>query len=166
MNVFLRVDINIVAMILLGIIAMIAYKRLDLKDQLNRAFLITSLIVILELFFETSTCVLNRRPELWAAPVSTILHFFLFVAGPILTYSWYRMVLSLDNSGGTPDEAEKHYHADSGSSQLNFDITDTAIWISVLYRQFQCLSSRAAVFSISSDRIFLSDLFFCANVYQ
>lgn len=92
MNVFLRVDINIIAMVLLGVVSMIAYKRLDLKDQLNRVFLITSLIIILELFFETLTCILNKRPEIWAAPVSTALHFFLFAAGPILTYFWYMMI--------------------------------------------------------------------------
>ncbi|MEL7657442.1 MAG: GGDEF domain-containing protein, partial [Bacillota bacterium] len=92
MSVYLRVDINIVAMVLLGVVILIASKRLDLKDQLNRVFLITGLIVILELFFETSTCILNRRPEFWAAPVSMVLHFFLFAAAPFLTYFWYLMI--------------------------------------------------------------------------
>lgn len=89
MDVFLRVDINFAAMILLGIVCTTAYRRLDLSDPLNRVFLITSLVVILELFFEAATCFLNRRPESWAGPVSTVMHLWLYSTAPILTYLWY-----------------------------------------------------------------------------
>ena len=92
MDTFLRIDINLVAVILLGVVILIAFRRLDENDQLNRVFLISCVIVILELIFESATCILNRRPEPWAAPVSTVLHICLFGTGPILTYFWYRMI--------------------------------------------------------------------------
>jgi diguanylate cyclase (GGDEF)-like protein len=92
MDAFLRIDVNLAAMVLLGIVCLIAWRRLDLSDQLNKVFMISSVIIILELFFESATCVLNRRPESWAAPVSTLMHLFLFGAAPILTYFWYRML--------------------------------------------------------------------------
>lgn len=89
MDVFFRVDINIVSMILLGSVFLIAYKRLDVKDKLNRIFLTTSSIIILELFFETMTCIINRRPEKWLIPISYFLHLCLFVVGPALACLWY-----------------------------------------------------------------------------
>lgn len=92
MDVFLRIDMNLAAMLLLGIVCLIACRRLDLSDQLNKVYVISCVIIILELFFESATCVLNRRTEPWAAPVSTILHLCLFAAAPILTYFWYRML--------------------------------------------------------------------------
>lgn len=70
MDVFLRVDINIMAMVLLGVVSINAYRRLDRQDLLNKVFLIVSLIIIIELFFETATCIINKRPEQWLIPIS------------------------------------------------------------------------------------------------
>lgn len=92
MDIFLRIDINLAAMVLLGSVCFIGSRRLDLSEQLNKVFLITSVIITLELFFESATCVLNHRPEPWAAPVSTVLHLCLFAAAPMLTYFWYLML--------------------------------------------------------------------------
>ncbi|MBN7771809.1 GGDEF domain-containing protein [Clostridium aminobutyricum] len=92
MNVFLRIDINIAAMILLTVVLLIAYNHLDRTDRLNRAFLITSFVIILELFFESATCVLNGRPEPWCNPLSNLLHVCLFSAGPLLTYFLYSFI--------------------------------------------------------------------------
>jgi diguanylate cyclase (GGDEF)-like protein len=95
MSVFLRIDINIAALVLLGILYFIASRRLDSQDMLSKAFLRASLIILLELFFETCTCVINKRPELWLIPVSVVLHVLLFVAGPVLTYLWYTLVKNM-----------------------------------------------------------------------
>ena len=94
MELFLRIDNNIIAAVLLGIVMLIAYKRLDRNDRLNRVYLKTSLIVICELLLETATCILNRRPEAWAGAVSTVLHVFLFALAPILTYFWYLLIVN------------------------------------------------------------------------
>lgn len=94
MGVVLRVDINIAAFILLGAVLIIAYQQLDRQDLWNRRFLSTSWIVLFALFFETMTCVINKRPELWLIPVSVFMHLCLFITGPILTYSWYVLIYS------------------------------------------------------------------------
>lgn len=95
MDVFLRVDINIMALVLLGLISWIAHKRLDRQDSLNRVFLTVSLIIIVQLFFETLTCIINKRPEHWLIPISFFLHECLFVVAPILTYYWYILIKNL-----------------------------------------------------------------------
>lgn len=92
MDVILRTDINIVAVIMLGTVCLIACRRLDMKDRLNKVFLGTSGIIILEMTFETATCFLNRQSEAWIHPVSVMLHMMLFITGPILAYFWYRML--------------------------------------------------------------------------
>ncbi|ATW28767.1 GGDEF domain-containing protein [Candidatus Formimonas warabiya] len=94
MSVFLRIDINIVAIVLLGTVVLIAYNRLDKQDKLNKVFLSTSLIILLETFFETITCIINGRPEQWLIPVSVFLHLCLFITAPILTYFWYIFISS------------------------------------------------------------------------
>jgi diguanylate cyclase (GGDEF) domain len=95
MDLFLRVDINIMAVILLSIIFFIAFHRLDRKDVLNRVFLKVSLIIILELLLETTTCIINRHNEKWLIPVSIVIHICLFSISPILTYYWYELIKNL-----------------------------------------------------------------------
>lgn len=92
MSLFLRIDINIIAMVLLGIIFCLAYKSLDKKDKINEIFLYMSLIIILEILFETLTCVINTYPNQSLIPVSIFLHMCLFITAPILTYFWYKFV--------------------------------------------------------------------------
>lgn len=99
MDVFLRVDINIMAIILLGLVSLNAYRRLDRHDLLNKVFLIVSLIIIVQLFFETATCVINKRQEQWLIPISVFLHICLFAIAPILTYYWYIFIKNLVVSG-------------------------------------------------------------------
>ncbi len=89
MSLFLRIDINIIAMILLSSVLFLAANNLEKRDKLNRAFLTVSTIILLQLFFETMTCVINRQPSEWLIPVSVIMHLCLFAASPVLTYFWY-----------------------------------------------------------------------------
>lgn len=95
MDVFLRIDINIMAMVLLGLVSFNAHKRLDRQDLLNKVFLIVSLIIIAQLFFETATCIINKRPEQWLISISVFLHICLFAIAPILTYYWYFFIKNL-----------------------------------------------------------------------
>lgn len=94
MALFLRIDINIIAIICLTFILVVAHQSLDKRDKLNKAFLYTSSIIILELIFETLTCLINKHPLPWARPVSIALHFCLFLGAPILTYFWYSFTLN------------------------------------------------------------------------
>jgi diguanylate cyclase (GGDEF)-like protein len=94
MNLFLRIDTNVIAMILLGIVIFLAYHRLDREEEMNKVFLRVSLIIVVELFFETATCMINGKPGTWSYVISNILHICLFVGAPILTYFWYRFIYS------------------------------------------------------------------------
>lgn len=94
MEVYLRIDINIAAMILLGIILQMAYKRLDMQEKMNKTFLLTSLAIMIELLIETLTCIINNRPEEWLIPITTILHVCLFGTAPALTYLWLDFIKS------------------------------------------------------------------------
>jgi len=98
MAVFLRIDINIISIILLGLVFLIAFKRLDKSNVLNRVYMSTILIVMFQLFVETMTCIINGRPELWVVPMSIFFHFMLFASAPILTYAWYILIFNLVSS--------------------------------------------------------------------
>ena len=92
MALFLRIDINIVAMLLVAIILFSANRRLDKTDSMNRSFLLTSAVVLVELGFETVTCILNHRPEAWIPAATIVLHICLFAIAPLLSYSWYYLI--------------------------------------------------------------------------
>lgn len=99
MDVFLRIDINLIAIVLLGVVLFIAERRLDKQDSINKAFLIVSRIICIQLLFETITCVINKRPELWLVPVSVVFHICLFITGPVLTYYWFVLVKNMVAKG-------------------------------------------------------------------
>lgn len=92
MAVFLRIDINLVAILMLLMVFAIAIRRLDKKDTLNRAYLITLVVVAVQLGVEALTCILNGRPEIEFRWLSEILHVLLFGIAPVLTSSWYLLV--------------------------------------------------------------------------
>lgn len=95
MNTFLRIDINILAFILLVLVIIIAYQQLELQDSLNRLFLRIARIILHILIIETATCIINRRPELWLIPITNVLHILLFVLAPISTCYWYYLIRKL-----------------------------------------------------------------------
>jgi diguanylate cyclase (GGDEF)-like protein len=92
MDVFLRIDINIIAFIVLSIIVLIASKRLDKQETMNRAFFRVSNIVLLLLAFETGTCIINRLEGRWLIELSNFLHMCLFTSGAILSYEGYLLI--------------------------------------------------------------------------
>ena len=104
MDKFLRVDNNLTAAVVLGIVVLIAYKRLDRSDQLNAMFLITSQVVVFELLLEAVSCVLNRSMIPWAVPLSEVIHVLLFSLAPTLTYCWYL----LTSTWCVPDRVLNH----------------------------------------------------------
>lgn len=93
--IFLRIDINLISMLMLGLVFLIAYKRLDLKNILNRVYLATILVVMTLLFVEAFTCVINLRPEPIWIPVSYILHMLLYIIAPILSSAWYFLIRNM-----------------------------------------------------------------------
>jgi diguanylate cyclase (GGDEF)-like protein len=94
MSVYLRIDINIAAMVLLGAVFIIAYQRLDRKDTLNHRFLSMSLIICMELLFETITCVINGHPGKMLQVLSGTLHTALYLSAPIITCAWFFFIFN------------------------------------------------------------------------
>lgn len=99
MDVFLRIDINLVSMLMLGLVFLIAYRRLDVKNILNRVYLTTILVVMTLLFVEALTVIINRRPEPILIPVSYGLHMLLFAIAPILSCAWYLLIRNFTTVG-------------------------------------------------------------------
>ncbi len=89
MNVYLRIDINLLSFILLWIVSVIAYRSLDRKDRLNSIFLKTCYVVLVELAVEAATCIINNRDVQGLIPVSQVLHILLFAVAPLITGLWF-----------------------------------------------------------------------------
>jgi diguanylate cyclase (GGDEF)-like protein len=89
MNAYYRVDVNLVIAVTLMIVGWIAFFRLDRKEKINRAFFVTTGIIIVQLIIETMTCLLNGSPVPWHGSVSCVLHIILFLTAPFLTFYWY-----------------------------------------------------------------------------
>lgn len=107
MSVFLRIDINLVAMAMLGLVFLIAGRSLDKRDLLNRKFLSTSLIIIFVIFCETVTCIINRQPLSGLRPFSILLHLCLYISAPVLTYFWFVFIHSWVIPEGTIPHKKK-----------------------------------------------------------
>lgn len=93
MELFLKVDINILFALLLGSVYLIARQRLDKNIALNRVFLNMSLIIILQLIVEAATFIIDGNTNGWLIPVIIrALNLFLFVGGPMAAYLWYLFI--------------------------------------------------------------------------
>lgn len=92
MAIFLRIDINLIAMLMLFMVFLIAIRRLDQKDALNRAYIMTLAVVFFQLGIEAITCILNGRPEIEWRLLSQFFHVILFSVAPLLSAIWYLLV--------------------------------------------------------------------------
>ena len=90
MDLSLRIDINIVAIIVSIIFLKNISSRLDIKEKQNKAFVTLFTLNTIQLIIETLTCLLNKHPFSWLIPITTLLHVFLFILGPLVTYQWFK----------------------------------------------------------------------------
>lgn len=89
MNLLLRIDNNLVAIIVTLIFISNMSNRLDRKDKKNSVFFNMFILTTIEMSVETITCIINRQPYLWLIPITNLLHLILFILGPVVTYMWY-----------------------------------------------------------------------------
>lgn len=89
MNLVWRIDNNIVAIVVSIIFLKNISNNLDKKEIRNRVFVAIFTLNTFQLIIETLTCIINRQPYAWLIPISNILHGFLYIIGPIITYLWY-----------------------------------------------------------------------------
>lgn len=92
METLYRIDINLFSAFVLLIVGTIAFRRLDRRDGLNRAFFFTSLIIVGELLIEAATCAINGIPGTGFYVLSTVLHILLFIGAPFLTTYWFMLL--------------------------------------------------------------------------
>ncbi len=92
MDLFLRIDINLIAMFMLVMVFLIAQKRLDQKDVLNKSYMFTIVLVFIQLGVESITCLINGKKDIEFQIISNILHVILYVIAPLLTGLWYILV--------------------------------------------------------------------------
>ncbi|MCD2345606.1 GGDEF domain-containing protein [Clostridium guangxiense] len=89
MNLVLRIDNNIIALIVSIIFLKNISCSLDKTEKRNTIFALIFKLNTIELTIETLTCIINKQPYIWLIPVTTILHIILFVLAPLVTYHWY-----------------------------------------------------------------------------
>lgn len=87
MSTFLRIDIDIMAMIVLAGTFALVYKLLD-KNIINKWFLRIAVFVMIELFCEALSCIVNSSHILALRPLAVFLHIVLFINGPFIIYLW------------------------------------------------------------------------------
>ena len=92
MSIFLQVDINFAAAFLLFLVSVVAFYRLDIKDKLSRAYLITALIIIFQLIFEALTVILDRNADPLIIQLRVFMSMALFLGGPILSLYWMQLL--------------------------------------------------------------------------
>ena len=92
MSIFHQVDINFAAAFLLFLVSVVAFYRLDIKDKLSRAYLITALIIIFQLMFEALTVILDRNADPLIIQLRVFMSMALFLGGPILSLYWMQLL--------------------------------------------------------------------------
>lgn len=89
MNLILRIDTNIIAIIVSIIFLKNILNSLDTSEIKNKIFVAIFTLNTIELIIETLTCIINKQPYTWLIPISILLHIALFALAPIITYHWY-----------------------------------------------------------------------------
>ena len=89
MDLALRIDNNIVAIIASIIFLIYISKRIDQNDPKIRVFVLMFTLNTIQLITETLTCIINRQPYIWLIPITEFLHVILFILGPLITYLWF-----------------------------------------------------------------------------
>lgn len=95
MSVFLRIDINLIAFFILGIIFIMAKKRLDSSDSFNQAYLKIVPVILIQLILETLSCLINKQEGEPYIILSYLIHILLFMMGAILGCKGYVLVRKL-----------------------------------------------------------------------
>ncbi|MBA4685569.1 MAG: GGDEF domain-containing protein [Candidatus Galacturonibacter soehngenii] len=96
MSVFLKIDINLIAFLILGFIFIMAKKRLDSGDPFNQAYLKIVPVILIQLIVEAVSCLVNRQGggELYVI-LSYLIHILLFILSTTLAWRGYVLIRKL-----------------------------------------------------------------------
>lgn len=95
MSIFLRIDINLIAFFILGIIYIMASRRLDSSDPFNHAYLKIVPIILVQLILESLSCIVNGIKSEDYFLISYMIHICLYMVGAILGYKGYILIRKL-----------------------------------------------------------------------
>lgn len=98
-STYFRIDVNLVAMVLLGMVYYLAYIRLDHEDAFNQLFFKGCLLILILIGFEAFTCIVNGHPSPLLRFLSTLMHVCLFASPPLMAYYWYLLSDTLTTHG-------------------------------------------------------------------
>jgi hypothetical protein len=110
MSTYLRIDINLGAMVLLGVVYYFAYIRLDREDAFNQLFFKGCLLIMVLTGFEAITCIVNGNPSPIFRGMSTFMHICLFALPPLMSYYWYLLSNTLTTHGNVREMKVNFYY--------------------------------------------------------
>lgn len=95
MQLYYQTDVSFMTAFLLTLVAVIAYFRLNRKDTISKAYLITSGIIVFILLIEAYTMIIDGKNDELSVFLAIALNTVLFSVGPILTLSWFYLIRSM-----------------------------------------------------------------------
>ncbi|MDY0211246.1 MAG: diguanylate cyclase [Acholeplasma sp.] len=107
MQLFYQVDINFSSAFILLLVAVVAFARLNRKDELSKAYLFTAIVIIFQLVFEALTVLFEGYNEPVWIFIRTALSFTLFLIGPFLSLTWYLLLKKMFTPRATSSLASK-----------------------------------------------------------
>lgn len=105
METLYRVQVNILTFVILAFVLFVAWRKLDKKDPLNRAFILTVTGVMVGLFFEGLSVLLNHHPGALAIVMDNIASVIIFAVAPMISFSFFVFIFRLV----LPDKHLKKY---------------------------------------------------------
>ncbi len=95
MQLYYQTDVSFMTAFLLFLISIIAYFRLNRKDTVSIAYLITAWIIVFVLLIEAYTIIIDGKNDPFSVLMANVLNSVLFAIGPILTLSWFYLIRSM-----------------------------------------------------------------------
>ncbi|MCU0105547.1 GGDEF domain-containing protein [Acholeplasma vituli] len=95
MQLYYQTDVSFMTAFLLLLISIIAHFRLNQKDTVSKAYLITAWIIIFVLIVEAYTIIIDGKNDAFTVSLSMVLNTLLFLVGPIITLLWFYLIRSM-----------------------------------------------------------------------
>lgn len=95
MTIYYQIDMNIAVALLLTLVSVVGYVRLDRKQTIHKVYLLSSFLMILVLLIEVATVLINGKTGFMIIVLQTALLQMLYIIGPILTMLWFLMIKAM-----------------------------------------------------------------------
>lgn len=99
MEIFYKIQINLMTFVILTFLFFIAFRKLDKSDSLNRAFLLTALGVMLGLLAEGISCIFNGYADTISITINNVLSVILFALAPMISFYFFIFIYHLVHPG-------------------------------------------------------------------